>query len=160
MASCSPLSRKSANIHSSWLSFSNTPHRSTGTVRCGQDHHLICWVCCRLMVVHFVSKKNLLLMHHFVPDALCCDAAVAGVGFILLDRWSSMHELKQMLFCSVLTAFCECFRWKHFIKESQLYWKCMWRCCNSQASQIIFHINTWQGGSLAWMLYINRLQIK
>lgn len=64
----------------------------------GPRSHLICWLCRCVTARSFVSKKNLLLVRHCAPDALCWDAAVAGVGFILAERRSAMHERSKCYF--------------------------------------------------------------
>lgn len=58
MASCSPLSKKSANTHSSWLSSSNTLHRNTGTAHLCLGPLLICWTSCCLMIVLLLLKRS------------------------------------------------------------------------------------------------------
>lgn len=45
--------------------------------------HLLSNICCHLMVICWL-KENLELMHHCVQHALCRNAALTGVGFILL----------------------------------------------------------------------------
>lgn len=108
-----------------------------------RSHLIICWWSCGFFDgSSCVSKKeDITDAFLVVPDALCCNAGVAGVGFILLKRWLFMYEVKQMLCGSVLPAFCECFRGKHFSsRKSQLYWRCLLQYCNhNHVESFSFH---------------------